>query len=359
MKRICKCALFVLMLTVVLLGMTACGKTKLDVTEGVYVSFEGVNGKGSAEVLFSKEDPSDYTPVFLYKLVESKKVAADDWKKILTIGEAITYDLDKSHGLSNGDKVTVKINVNKAILENLDLTAESQELTFTVEGLEEVKTIQPFQNFTISFGGISPDAYVEDYTHSEEIDGATVYYTIEKNSSLRDGQEVTITASIGSNDRYSLAEDTMTVTVTGVEKYISDMSELQAGTLEAMRAKADSVVATQIQNWEGYFHYDGFEFVGYEFWNRHEDSIMGNVNAVYLYYKINANDGGNPFATYYYVGFESILQHLDGSQEVNLDSVRKPSIGLYEELKSYTTLESRTNETASKFGGAYDIQKCF
>lgn len=86
---------------------------------------------------------------------------------------------------------------------------------------------------------------------------------------------------------------------------------------------------------------------------------MGSPNAVYLYYKINANDNGTPFDIYYYVGFNSVLQHLDGTQEVDLGSIQKPSIGLYEELKEYPTLESRTGETHGKFGGNYTIQEHF
>lgn len=54
-----------------------------------------------------------------------------------------------------------------------------------------------------------------------------------------------------------------------------------------------------------------------------------------------------------------MLQHLDGTQEVDLGSIQKPSIGLYEELREYPTLESRTVETHGKFGGNYTIQEHF
>ena len=143
-----------------------------------------------------------------------------------------------------------------------------------------------------------------------------------------------------------------------MEKYITDNDELLPETLNTIRAKGDAIMADKIQNW-AYFTYYGFDYVGYEFWHRQEDNFMGNVNAVYLYYKINANEDGEDFSAYYYVCFEDVLQHTDGSQEVNLDKYRTPSFGFYEQLREYPTLESRAQETVSLYGGGYDIQRFF
>lgn len=360
MKRICKIAGLILMLTVLLAALSGCGKTKLNYTEGMSMEFSGVNGKGRAELIGDEDDPTEMVPRYLRELIADKKISQNDWQALMDIGDAITCEIDKTSGLSNGDTVTVTFDVDKSVLEKYKLTAEPATLTFQVEGLTEVTEITPFRDFQISFDGISPDAYVKEYTKQEEIDGTTVYYSIEgPNGPFRDGQEVTICAKLTDNEAYHLTEETRTFPVSGVEKYISDISELQSGTLDAMREKADALLSEQIQNWQGYFSYSGFDFVGYEFWSRQEDSIMGSPNAVYLYYKINANDNGTPFDTYYYVGFNSVLQHLDGSQEVDLGSVQKPSIGLYEELKEYTALESRTGETHRLFGENYIIQENF
>ena len=87
---------------------------------------------------------------------------------------------------------------------------------------------------------------------------------------------------------------------------------------------------------------------------------MGNANAVYLYYRLNANDGNGDFPIYYYVSFEDILQYVDGTQEVDVEDFSRPgSIGFYESLREFDTLESRTNETASKYGKGYEITSFF
>lgn len=355
MKKMCKVFLLAALAVVMAMAMAGCGSTKVDVTKDVFVLFSGVDGDGRAEVRFSKEDPSDYTPEFLYDLMDAGKLAADDWQKLFTISSAVIYEVSPERNLSNGDTVTVTVDVDEDILNSMKISAKPATLTFTVEGLTEVTEVTPFQNFEISFSGISPNCTAE-YTKSEEIDGTTVYYSIEESGPYQDGQTLTAKASLSDNTLYRLTEDTKTVTVSGVEKYLSDVSELNAETKEAMRSQADAVVDGMIQKWEGYFSYDGFEYVSAEFLARTSGISIGNINAVYLFYKINVLDGSNSFPFYYYVGFENVLQHLDGSQEVDLNNTRKPSIGLYEQMRDYGTLETRTSEVQSFYSDAYQHQ---
>lgn len=355
MKKMCKVILLAALAVVMAMAMAGCGNTKVDVTKDVFVLFSGVDGDGRAEICFSKEDPSDYTPEFLYDLMDAGKLAADDWQKLFTISGAVTYEVSPERNLSNGDTVTVTVDVDEDILNSMKISAKPATLTFTVEGLTEVTEITPFQNFDISFSGISPNCTAE-YTRSEEIDGTTVYYTIEESEPYHDGQTLTVKASPSDSKLYRLTEDTKTVTVSGVEKYLSDVSELNSETKEAMRSQADTIVAGMIQKWEGYFSYDGFECVSSEFLSRDPNALGGSANFVYLFYRINVLDGTDSFPFYYYVGFQKVLQHLDGSQEVDLNDTHKPSIGLYEQMRDYNTLETRTSEIQAHYGTSYNYQ---
>lgn len=355
MKKMYKVFLLAALAVVMAMAMAGCGKTKVDVMKDVYVTFSGMDGQGKAEIRFSKEDPSDYTPEFLYDLMDAGKLAANGWEKLLTIGNAVTYTVEPEYGLSNGDTVTVTAEIDEAALESMKISVKAEKLTFSVEGLEAVQEITPFQNFEISFSGISPNC-TATYTTSEEVGGTTVYYQVEESAPYTDGQTLTVKASLSDSTRYRLTEDSKTFTVSGVEKYITDVSELNTDTMNAMRSQADAVVANMIQKWDGYFHYDGFEYVSSEFLSRNPGYLAGNVNAVYLFYKINVVDGSNTFPFYYYVGFENVLQHLDGSQEVDLNTTKKPTVGLYEIMRDYNTLETRTAEIEKLSGNAFTIQ---
>jgi hypothetical protein len=343
------------MLMIVLLSMTACGKTKLDLSEGMVVVFDGADGSGRADLDFPDNDG---TPNYVNTILKSKKVNATDMMTWIVIDDAITYDIEPISNLSNGDTVTVTISVKESVLENLGFSAKPYKKTFTVKGLTEVITVDAFENFDVSFSGISPNVTVE-FAKNQNIGDVTVYYSRETNSSLKDGDTFEISAKLSDSQYYRLKETSKTFTVSGVDKYITSSEELLPETMDAMREKADRHVAEWIQAKEGYFHYYGFDFVGYQVWNRREGN-MGRPNAVYLYYRINANDGTSDFPFYYYVTFENILLYANGVQEVDVNQFGRASTpGLYTLFKEYSTLESRTGEAASKYGSNYEISSFF
>lgn len=354
MKRMIKIVMLTAMLAVVLLSMTGCGKTRLDLTEGMVVTFRGADGNGRADLDFPENDG---TPNYVNTVLKSGKVDATDVMAWIALDNAITYSIEPSSNLSNGDTVTVTISVKEAALENLGFTAKPYEETFKVEGLTEVIEVDAFENFEITFSGTSPAASA-DFPARQEIGGTTVYYSCERNGNLKAGEEFTVTAWVEDREYYKVKEETRTFVVDNVDKYLTCAAELQPDMLERLKAKGDAVVGERVAGW-GYFTYHGYEYVGYEFWGMPESSGYGNVNCVYLYYRINCNDGVNDFPTYYYVSFDNVIQYADGTQEADLKYYQTPSFMLYETLREYQTLESRTEETACVYGSIYVIESFF
>lgn len=335
MKKALKVAMLVAMMAVVLLSMTACGKTKIDIAEGMTVVFSGADGKGRAEIAYPD---SDDTPPYMDKLLEEKKFDANDLSAWLMLAQAFTYEVDPSSGLSNGDTVTVIIDVDEAILENMDISAEDQKLTFTVEGLTEVIVIDAFEDFEINFTGTSPVAQAE-FASRKEIEGVTIFYNCENNGQLKDGDPVIITARIDNSDYFALKETEKTFTVSNVDKLLTQGNELHPETLASMKSKSDAIIDDQIQNHIGDFSINDYEYIGYEFWGRQSSPIAASVNKIYLYYKINTSEG----TYYYYVVFKDILQYADGTQTVDLERYGYPAFQFFY-LTDYPTLESRTEE---------------
>lgn len=356
MKRMLKVVMLTVMLAVVLLSMTGCGKTKLDLAEGMVVTFSGPDGKGKADLDFPENDG---TPTYVNTILESRKVQAGDLMTWMMIDQAITYDIEPSSHLSNGDVVTVSASVNESILENLDLSAKPFEMQVTVTGLQEVKEVDAFADFELIYSGISPDLKV-DCEDSREIDGVKVYYDIPTMGYMKEGDTVTVTAKLSDSAYFRLKEETRTYTIEGVDKYLTDSAQLLPENMNAMREKADKVVAETISRWEGHFHYSGFEYVGYEFWSNDEGAIMRSPNAVYLYYRIDAGDEDGEFPVYYHVSFDYIVQHADGTQTVDVEDYGKSSDpGLWSLLKDFGTLEARSADNAGRSGKHYNIEKHF
>lgn len=83
--------------------LVRCGAftTKIDLNQYISVTYDGVNGHGTATVKFNQDKFEDD---YLEKLAGDG--FADQLKMVLSF--PLSYDLDKTTDLSNGDVVTVK-----------------------------------------------------------------------------------------------------------------------------------------------------------------------------------------------------------------------------------------------------------
>lgn len=357
MKKTLRVVMLTVALALVLLSMTACGKTKLDIAEGLSVDFSGVDGYGHAEIVYPGYDG---TPPYVDEILESNKISADNWEALFTLSQAISCEVEPVSHLSNGDKVVVTIDVDEAVLNNLGFSAEDKTITFTVEGLTEVVPIYPFENFEIKFSGVSPDVIAE-YTHSQEINGAHVSYKIEESAPYKDGEVLTIRASIGNNEYYRLEEETMQVTVSGVDKYITSAEEILPATMDAMKAKADQLMSERFRVGAptDFYQFGEFYYAGYMFLARGNQTSMGDKNVCYLVYTVDVIEDGKAYTSTYYFSFANILQRLDGTQEINVDKAARPFDHWDYQLKNYQTVEARCGEIEKVWGNGYFVEKIF
>lgn len=108
-----------LVLTVLLTG---CGKKKIDIMEGVTVSFEGYDGYGTAKLA---NEYSWEGEAFEAAGIESID-GVDALGSALNIEIAVQYEMNPVSGLSNGDQVVVKANINESMLEGYDFELLSE-----------------------------------------------------------------------------------------------------------------------------------------------------------------------------------------------------------------------------------------
>ena len=122
---------------------------------------------------------------------------------------SFTFSITKSSNngeLSNGDTVTVVANCTSASYNPDDSTIDyngkkyavsrSSSSEFTVSGLESSKELDPFENVTINFTGISPrvTATGVNTDSASEIIKNTFEYTISQSSNLSLGDVITVKA---------------------------------------------------------------------------------------------------------------------------------------------------------------------
>lgn len=191
--------------------------------EYLNVSFSGYNTAGSAEVEFNSraliesimgEMPSDLSRIDSY--IEDYNAYA----------EGLALSVFPRDGLSNGQEITVKIEVSgKAASKILPL-----EKTYTVTGLKEAELMDVFSQMSFSVSGVDGEATAKMSPSSESNILSAYIFVFDKLKNLSNGDVVTVSIlnaeAVADKYNYFPMETTKQFTVSGLPEYLTDASLL-------------------------------------------------------------------------------------------------------------------------------------
>ena len=157
----------VIALVVLLLGR----KSTIDLNKYVSVEFSGFNSFGEAEVSFD-----DYTCMSDFQAVakgkkNSNNILSDlfDTFSSSSVYDAFDWEISPEDHLSNGDTVTLHwIITDETIQKENKVRLSGSDQTFTVEGLEEVREVDPFEDVEVVFDGAAPYVSVDVVNNSDD-----------------------------------------------------------------------------------------------------------------------------------------------------------------------------------------------
>lgn len=214
------------------------------------------------------------------------------------------------------------------------------EKKITVSGLDEVETFDPFENVTVNFSGMSPNgsASISESGSSADID---LRYTLDKDSGLKNGDEVTV--SVSSYDDTNIEEyceskgkaisaTEKTFTVEGLASYAQTIADIPDDMKSKMLAQAeDAIKAKCIWDKEGTTGVlKSLEYLGDYYLTGKEGFEASPYNKIYCVYKgtveFNAlkrhgdgktkETGTASFYTYYY--YDNIIIMPDNTCSLDL-----------------------------------------
>lgn len=226
--------------------LSGCSK-KISISEFIEITSEGANGYGSLEVSLKKnelateiygEDIEDFDLDDIKDLgdaADAYKEYSEKSKEYEKIKDSLDYidiNLEKSEQVKNGDVVKVIVTVPEAIEDALDVSFSDTEYEYTVSGLKEVKTIDAFAEdvMSIEYEGASPDVSLRVMNVATESPANTIYYEVDSDDSLKDGDQVTITAEYDEDDLldagYMVKESQKTITIESDYKYVETVADI-------------------------------------------------------------------------------------------------------------------------------------
>ena len=331
----------------------------IDVSKYMTLSADGYNTVGKLNISFDTEKlEKDYGKQIATRFKKQMKNLKDDTYGLSSLTASLydgyeadlfaetcaTGSADKTKGLSNGDVVTYTWDDNSDEAEEaFGVKVKYSDITYTVSGLASVNTFDAFDGVDVEFSGISPDgrATVNSLPTAAEAQG--LYYTLDENSGLSNGDTVTLTVHSNRDDfsdcidKYGAMPQATekTFTVEGLNEYVTSADTLSDSVLVSLQNQAEDVFKSYAaQRFSNGQTFKGMTYLGnYILTPKNKDS-WGDKNRIALAYQVTVHhdytselnttyDADDSF--FWYITFNNVSKDADGNIASGLNDYDTPT----------------------------------
>ena len=367
------------------LSLTGCSKT-VDFLQYADVTFDGLNGQATATVNV------DYNKIGTDVFGKGKSQTDMDEARTETamMGE-VNYEVTPSENLSNGDTVTLSVEVSDYFQKENKVTAKAASKEITVSGLKEPEMVDPFDEsmFATVFSGDTETGKVTfkitgtlpDLTFSLT-NGASSdspysmlnYYMDDTDKSKDYSEDDTVTLHVqvkaltNFSEEYVLSRDTIEIPVKGAAKYIRFADEVTTEVLDVIKP----IATARLEDSSSYnvdrtsvFDADQNEVAfartnigeprwlntGYLIsWKDGEENFSKEYNDLFIPYEVDYEKDGSDETGTAVLGFWIKNVIIDENGEVDVDG-HAYSIT----MTAYDSLEAFKKNEVDRYSNEYDI----
>lgn len=331
----------------------------IDVSKYMTLSADGYNTVGKLNIDFDTDKlEQDYGKQIATRFKKQMKNLKDDTYGLSSLTASLydgyeadlfaetcaTGSADKTKNLSNGDVVTYTWDDNSDEAEEaFGVKVKYSDITYTVSGLASVNTFDAFDGVDVEFSGISPDgrATVNSLPTAAEAQG--LYYTLDENSGLSNGDTVTLTVHSNRDDfsdcidKYGAMPQATekTFTVEGLNEYVTSADTLSDSVLVSLQNQAEDVFKSYAaQRFSNGQTFKGMTYLGnYILTPKNKDS-WGDKDRIVLAYQVTVHhdytselnttyDADDSF--FWYITFNNVSKDADGNIASGLNDYDTPT----------------------------------
>lgn len=367
------------------LSLTGCSKT-VDFLQYADVTFDGLNGQATATVNV------DYNKIGTDVFGKGKSQTDMDEARTETamMGE-VNYEVTPSENLSNGDTVTLSVEVSDYFQKENKVTAKAASKEITVSGLKEPEMVDPFDEsmfatvfsgdtetgkVTFKITGTLPDLTfsLTNGAPSDSPYSMLNYYTDDTDKSKDYSEDDTVTLHVqvkaltNFSEEYALSRDTIEIPVKGAAKYIRSADEVTTEVLDVIKP----IAAARLEDSSSYnvdrtsvFDADQNEVAfartnigeprwlntGYLIsWKDGEENFSKEYNDLFIPYEVDFEKDGSDETGTAVLGFWIKNVIIDENGEVDVDG-HAYSIT----MTAYDSLEAFKKNEVDRYSNEYDI----
>lgn len=367
------------------LSLTGCSKT-VDFLQYADVTFDGLNGQATATVNV------DYNKIGTDVFGKGKSQTDMDEARTETamMGE-VNYEVTPSENLSNGDTVTLSVEVSDYFQKENKVTAKAASKEITVSGLKEPEMVDPFDEsmfatvfsgdtetgkVTFKITGTLPDLTfsLTNGAPSDSPYSMLNYYMDDTDKSKDYSEDDTVTLHVqvkaltNFSEEYALSRDTIEIPVKGAAKYIRSADEVTTEVLDVIK----SIATARLEDSSSYnvdrtsvFDADQNEVAfartnigeprwlntGYLIsWKDGEENFSKEYNDLFIPYEVDYEKDGSDETGTAVLGFWIKNVIIDENGEVDVDG-HAYSIT----MTAYDSLEAFKKNEVDRYSNEYDI----
>lgn len=367
------------------LSLTGCSKT-VDFLQYADVTFDGINGQATATVNV------DYSKIGTDVFDKGKsQTDMDEARTEAAMMGEVNYEVTPSENLSNGDTVTLSVEISDYFQKEYKVTAKAASKEITVSGLQEPEMVDPFDDsiFTTIFS-----EHAEEGKVSFEIIGTIPelrlnlindapkdsplkklqYYVDDFGKYVEYHEDDTIALHVKPSapqdfaKKYALTRDTIEIPVKGAPKYIRSADEVTTEVLDVIKP----IAAARLEDSSSYnvdrtsvFDADQNEVAfartnigeprwlntGYLIsWKDGEENFSKEYNDLFIPYEVDYEKDGSDETGTAVLGFWIKNVIIDENGEVDVDG-HAYSIT----MTAYDSLEAFKKNEVDRYSNEYDI----
>ena len=340
--KTCKGYLFLGAAVIGMFALSGCGTTTIDLNKYITIEAEGYNEIGTAQYHFDTEAfKKDFGgKIKLSKQHKDELTATGMSPEEMLLNRCVSQKLNEDDYLSNDDIVTLEWDCDDLMAEeyfNTKLTYS--DIPYTVSGLEELGSFDPFEYVDVSFSGTSPNGTITITPDTSRPEMNYISFIPEKNGKLKEGDSVKVSAtyivSIGDlvfAEKFGslLGKTEETYTVEGLIKPVTDISEIPDDLYNKMDAQLQDSFHAHASTWDNPNALLELKPVGNYLLTLKDGMNDGWTvypsNYLYFVYQVtmeNQDDDPAPFVYYWYGYYKNITLLPDGTCTVDLSDYTK------------------------------------
>ena len=320
-RRVGKLALLaaaLLLAAIVLVIALSARPHTINLEELVEVSFSGFDTVGSA---YAKLDQERFGAA-LAKAMGKKNVEALEQGMFIACAKAVSLGLDRSEGLSNGDRVIVEISYDNDALDDYKIQYSGTSVSASAQGLTPLTEIDPFVGLEMQYSGISPNGQAELQHTGNTSFFNTQDFCLDRSTGLKNGDVITVTVPEDYDpynvalSGYLLTQTEKTFTVEGLPEYLDTFSAIPANTLDYLQQETqDLILASAARDYGDDYDLGEISYAGYVLQVEKHGSDSQQHNRLYLVYRGVLSHIRNAFPdtmVYFPVCYSNLMMSSEG-----------------------------------------------